>query len=764
MKRVASEKHNYYYAPLTGTPFTMGIALPEGYGDFTIKVVDTIKTFQQKGINIADYFTGSNWKIHPECAIHPHGLYCKYHHAAHRTFSSLEEELLHFLEKMSSPDWKWSEQYEPLQEEVDPDTWTYLNSNDCKPDKLCPIHLSGGMLAEAWGQNQCAVHPHPLFCAEGDKDLMQLLVFDAQITDPVFRDERWIFRNKEEQELLEIYNVSLRFVATQSGLTRWEHVQENEDSVIKGAEFGDLHKHTIEEAWYKSAVLQHEIEKDSFVFSVPFGADVSFVDELRSAVLIWVSRDYKQWYAFDAPTLRTFDIWYYNAGTQIRPARFQYAAMVIGDRDDILVTGSHAIFPRDGGLEAPGSVVGLQFHHSNMRSRFLSITSKIHVREGCPTCTDTCASEEWECYVIDNNGYVVVSENLNDTGRFFGEIEGAVMEAMKIEKIFRKIPIWDYQALRLDEPLYHLGWLIQWVIGEMIWLFYQTSLLAGGWSSASPFLPVEVIYEDYELGEEFEEDSSREERERMEESSGSHETLTPINSSELSKMPNVTFIVYNESTPCDQKAFLYMLQQNLLPRDGVTYANPGVQHMSGLLCSTVLANQSIAGFLRRISGCTIVSCFERLFILAYVVSRLDLHVVLLQADIRPQKMLPCVEDTWFGGLPYLQPWGRIPEAMPFHLRHIPYSNLVLVVVETLYPTCYRRLSVAPMEVYYNYSKYPCQKVQLNELPRRKRMGCFSDHPQEVDIKMCGDGNVVSLSLAALFLSSLVLTTVQVLGH
>nr|CAD7411482.1 unnamed protein product [Timema cristinae] len=101
---------------------------------------------------------------------------------------------------------------------------------------------------------------------------------------------------------------------------------------------------------------------------------------------------------------------------------------------------------------------------------------------------------------------------------------------------------------------------------------------------------------------------------------------------------------------------------------------------------------------------------------------------------------------------------------PFHLRHIPYSNLVLVVVETLYPTCYRRLSVAPMEVYYNYSKYPCQKVQLNELPRRKRMGCFSDHPEEVDIKMCGEGNVVSLSLAALFLSSLVLTTVQVLGH
>nr|CAD7257831.1 unnamed protein product [Timema shepardi]CAD7569515.1 unnamed protein product [Timema californicum] len=43
--------------------------------------------------------------------------------------------------------------------------------------------------------------------------------------------------------------------------------------------------------------------------------------------------------------------------------------------------------------------------------------------------------------------------------------------------------------------------------------------------------------------------------------------------------------------------------------------------MSGLLCSTILANQNIAGFLRRTSGvCTIVLCFEFLFILAFVMN------------------------------------------------------------------------------------------------------------------------------------------------
>lgn len=59
----------------------------------------------------------------------------------------------------------------------------------------------------------------------------------------------------------------------------------------------------------------------------------------------------------------------------------------------------------------------------------------------------TCNTDEHECYVVDNNAYVVLSENLNDTGRFFGEIEGAVMDAMVEKNIFKSIDVYDYQAL-----------------------------------------------------------------------------------------------------------------------------------------------------------------------------------------------------------------------------------------------------------------------------------------------------------------------------
>lgn len=36
---------------------------------------------------------------------------------------------------------------------------------------------------------------------------------------------------------------------------------------------------------------------------------------------------------------------------------------------------------------------------------------------------------------------------MTDTGRFFGEVEGAVMETMVEERIFDRITIYDYQGL-----------------------------------------------------------------------------------------------------------------------------------------------------------------------------------------------------------------------------------------------------------------------------------------------------------------------------
>lgn len=89
-------------------------------------------------------------------------------------------------------------------------------------------------------------------------------------------------------------------------------------------EFGDYHTTAIDETWYKMAIMQHEIDPDSFVYSVPH-AD----DPLEDA--------------------------------------------------ELQVTASHAIFSRDKNLEAPGSVVGFKFSHARMLASLMNITAEIEV-------------------------------------------------------------------------------------------------------------------------------------------------------------------------------------------------------------------------------------------------------------------------------------------------------------------------------------------------------------------------------------------------
>lgn len=108
-----------------------------------------------------------------------------------------------------------------------------------------------------------------------------------------------------------------------SGLTRWQFIY-GETEIESDREFGDYHTTAIDETWYKSAILQHLIDAESFVYSAPH---------------------------YDDPV----------------------------ENSELQITASHAIFPKDGGNEAPGCVVGFQFSHSAMIQRFASITSEDHV-------------------------------------------------------------------------------------------------------------------------------------------------------------------------------------------------------------------------------------------------------------------------------------------------------------------------------------------------------------------------------------------------
>ncbi|XP_055909802.1 voltage-dependent calcium channel subunit alpha-2/delta-3 isoform X2 [Eupeodes corollae] len=380
MKRVIRVKRQYYWTAVQNTPFTLVITYPEQYGvnRLQIRTEDEIHRLSIKGSNTLSYFSGKKWKVHPDW------LFCKH---SNITFTSPEAELLHFLDKMSKPGWKW-----PLSRSA-----------------LPPEHTAA------------------MFC---DRSLMQSLVFDARVTE--WFSKNTSFNSKDDtkgNEFKQRFGITVAFLATHSGLTRWQEFHSNiTEEAHSGERFGDNNRRAIDEVWYKRAVEQHFIREESFVYSVPFDSGETSAE--------------------------------------------------------IIVTASHAIFHTEGGKSAPAAVVGFQFQHKALFTLFKNITGT------CPDCAKTCTSEEIDCFLLDNNGYVVISPRKGETGKFFGEVNGALMRRLIEERVYKEVVIFDYQAVcfeftgdnnsssHLFSPMTHILRLAKWLIHTLLWYIVQFHTVA----------------------------------------------------------------------------------------------------------------------------------------------------------------------------------------------------------------------------------------------------------------------------------------------
>ncbi|XP_049817631.1 voltage-dependent calcium channel subunit alpha-2/delta-3 isoform X1 [Aethina tumida] len=353
MHRVTTRRHKYFYNPIEGTPYSLGLAIPEGYGMYELLAEQEIKHSQK---NVTDYFKGTNWRVHPDW------VYCEYTSgtSGEQWFKTAEERVLHFLSRSRRPGWKW------------------MSLRPRSPVQREHHHISTKQDKDAY------------FC---DKTLLQSLVLDAMVTEGL---EKHPFRSRMEDKhpigtLLvklqsqgyEIFGLVLSFVATRSGLLRWTNLTNFE---TEEPHFSEHNVRAMDETWYKRAVDQHSIEPESFVFSVPF-----------------------------------------DVGSSGKP----------------LITATHAVFVEHKGHRAPAAVVGLQYQHSKLAAHFHNITSKC---TGTSVCRNTCASDKLDCYVLDNNGFIIISENNHHTGRFFGQIDGTIMDSLVQDRIYKKIAVYDYQG------------------------------------------------------------------------------------------------------------------------------------------------------------------------------------------------------------------------------------------------------------------------------------------------------------------------------
>lgn len=118
--------------------------------------------------------------------------------------------------------------------------------------------------------------------------------------------------------------------------------------------------------------------------------------------------------------------------------------------DDSVATISMGIFPHDNGQKAAAGVAGIQVPVKKFYEKFLSLTSE----EGDANKSKlSCDNPAVDCYLIDQNGYIVISEAKHeDAGKFFGslDINAPVMKSLIRQGLFTKVTVYDYLSICHD--------------------------------------------------------------------------------------------------------------------------------------------------------------------------------------------------------------------------------------------------------------------------------------------------------------------------
>ncbi|XP_077459637.1 voltage-dependent calcium channel subunit alpha-2/delta-3 isoform X1 [Stigmatopora argus] len=219
-----------------------------------------------------------------------------------------------------------------------------------------------------------------------DRELIKEVLFDAVVTAPLEAYWTGLALNKSENS---DKGVEIAFLGTRTGLSRTNlfvaaNQLSNQDFLTAEDKEGVFNADHFP-LWYKRAAEQ---VSGTFVYSIPFSTAL----ENKSVVL---------------------------ASTAIQ---------LLDDRKSPIV-----------------AAVGLQMKLEFFQRKFWTACRQCTALDG--KCSISCESEDINCYLIDNNGFILVTEEQSQTGLFFGEVEGAVMNKLLQMGSFKRITLYDYQAL-----------------------------------------------------------------------------------------------------------------------------------------------------------------------------------------------------------------------------------------------------------------------------------------------------------------------------
>nr|XP_033807321.1 voltage-dependent calcium channel subunit alpha-2/delta-4 isoform X3 [Geotrypetes seraphini] len=194
-------------------------------------------------------------------------------------------------------------------------------------------------------------------------------------------------------------------------------------------------------------------------------------------------------------TMNHFPLWYRQAAEH--PAgSFVYSIPLEenpeGNNKSKVVTVSTAVSVTMEGKTAIAAAVGVQVKMELLRHKFWTARQQCSSADGA--CPLSWEEENLNCYLIDNNGFILISKKIEQTGKFLGEEDGSVMTQLLNMGIFKQVTLYDYQAMckmpyhhhsgarSLFNPIYAVLAAGKWVLSNLL-LFLMEFNMCSFWHS-----------------------------------------------------------------------------------------------------------------------------------------------------------------------------------------------------------------------------------------------------------------------------------------
>ncbi|KAM5171916.1 voltage-dependent calcium channel subunit alpha-2/delta-4 [Mantella aurantiaca] len=199
-------------------------------------------------------------------------------------------------------------------------------------------------------------------------------------------------------------------------------------------------------------------------------------------------------------TMDHFPLWYRRAAEH-PPGSFVFHVPTDDSPDTSpkpqVVTVSTSIAVTVHNKTAIAAAIGVQMKLSMLRDIFRTVTQQPNDTDCSDVdgmCPMSCEDEALNCFLIDNNGFIVVAREHDQTGIFLGEVDGSLMMQLLNMGVFRQVTLYDYQAMckhpyqhhsggrTLLNPLFALISAAQWLLSNLV-LFVLEFSLCPFWSS-----------------------------------------------------------------------------------------------------------------------------------------------------------------------------------------------------------------------------------------------------------------------------------------